>query len=191
MKITSLRDLPRDIAPPKDLWPAIAAQIDPQSEAARAGRPAVSRGGSAARLSQMRWLAAAAMVAAVAVGIWVGRELLPLPGKAGDAQPLGAHATTTAPGAFNVAYVPDPRYQHERAALLATLQARLATLPPDSRTKVLASLAAIDKAKKDLESALGRDPSNALLQELLVNTYQDEMRVLADVHTASNAGRGT
>ena len=190
MKITSLRDLPRDVAPPKDLWPAIAAQIDPQSDAARAARPAVTRG-SAARLSQMRWLAAAAMVAAVAVGIWVGRELLPLPGKAADTQPLGAHATTAAPGAFNVAYVADRRYQEQRAALLATLQARLATLPPDSRTKVLASLAAIDKAKKDLEGALGKDPSNALLQELLVNTYQDEMRVLADVHTASDAGRGT
>lgn len=191
MKITSLRDLPHDIAPPRDLWPAIAAQIDPQSDAARAARPAVTRGGSAARLSQMRWLAAAAMVAAVAVGIWVGRDLLPLPGKAGDTQPLSAHGTSAAPAAFNVAYVADPRYQHERAALLATLQARLATLPPDSRTKVLASLAAIDKAKKDLEDALGRDPSNALLQELLVNTYQDEMRVLADVHTASDAGRGT
>jgi hypothetical protein len=190
MKITSLRDLPRDIAPPNDLWPAIAAQIDPQSDAARAARAAVTRGGSAARLSQMRWLAAAAMVAAVAVGIWVGRELLPLPGK-GDTQPLGAQATTLAPGALNVGYVADPRYQHQRAALLATLQARLATLPPDSRTKVLASLAAIDKAKKDLEGALGKDPSNALLQELLVNTYQDEMRVLADVHTASDAGRGT
>ena len=191
MKITSLRDLPHDISPPNDLWPAIAAQIDPQSDAARVVRPAATRGGSVARLSQMRWLAAAAMVAAVAVGIWVGRDVLPLPGKAPDTQPLGTRATPVAPSAFNVAYVADPRYQHQRAALLATLQARLATLPPDSRTKVLASLATIDKAKMDLEDALGKDPSNALLQELLVNTYQDEMRVLADVHTASDAGRGT
>jgi len=55
---------------------------------------------------------------------------------------------------------------------------------------VSASLAAIEKAKKDLEQALGRDPSNALLQELLINTYQDEMRVLTDVHEASDPGRG-
>ena len=50
--------------------------------------------------------------------------------------------------------------------------------------------AAIEKAKKDLEQALGHDPGNALLQELLINTYQDEMRVLTDVHEASNVGRG-
>jgi hypothetical protein len=190
MKITSLRDLPQDIAPPKDLWPAIAAQIDPGSEAARASRPAPLRSASAARLSQMRWLAAAAMVAAVAVGIWVGRDLLPLPGKPGGTLSSTTQPTVTASGPVNVAYVADPRYQRQRAALLATLQTRLATLPPETRTKVLASLAAIDKAKQDLESALGKDPSNALLQELLVNTYQDEMRVLADVHSASDAGKG-
>ena len=34
----------------------------------------------------------------------------------------------------------------------------------------------------ELEAELGKDPSNALLQELLVNTYQDEMRVLTAVH---------
>jgi hypothetical protein len=54
----------------------------------------------------------------------------------------------------------------------------------------MASLATISKAKQDLESALGKDPGNALLQELLVNTYQDEMRVLTDVHEASDAGKG-
>jgi len=70
------------------------------------------------------------------------------------------------------------------------LQARLAALPPPARAKVSASLAAIEQAKQDLEEALGRDPGNALLQELLVNTYQDEMRVLTDVHEASDPGRG-
>jgi hypothetical protein len=43
---------------------------------------------------------------------------------------------------------------------------------------------------QDLEAELGKDPSNALLQELLVNTYQDEMRVLTTVHEASDAGEG-
>ena len=42
----------------------------------------------------------------------------------------------------------------------------------------------------DLEQELGKDPSNALLQELLINTYQDEMRALTDVHEASDPGRG-
>src|SRR5256886_3594014 len=82
------------------------------------------------------------------------------------------------------------RYQRDRAALMKSLQTRLAALPPPARAKVMASLAAIQRAKQDLQSALGKDPGNALLQELLVNTYQDEMRVLTDIHAASDAGRG-
>jgi hypothetical protein len=54
----------------------------------------------------------------------------------------------------------------------------------------MASLAALKKAKEDLESALGKDPGNALLQELLVDTYQDEMRVLTDMREASDSGKG-
>jgi hypothetical protein len=55
---------------------------------------------------------------------------------------------------------------------------------------VVASLATVQQAKQDLEQALGKDPGNALLQELLVNTCQDEMRVLTDVREASEPGTG-
>jgi len=139
-----------------------------------------------ARAVPLRWLAAAAVVASVAVGVWIGRSLLPAarPG-AGVESP-----TADAPTALDVAYVSDPRYQRDRAALMQSLQARLAALPPPARAKVMASLAAIHRAKQDLENELGKDPGNALLQELLVNTYQDEMRVLTDVHYAGDAGRG-
>ncbi len=84
----------------------------------------------------------------------------------------------------------DPRYARQRAALLRSLPARLAALPPPARAKVMASLATLKKAKEDLESALGKDPGNALLQELLVDTYQDEMRVLTDMRDASDPGKG-
>ena len=92
--------------------------------------------------------------------------------------------------ALNASYVSDPRYQRQRTELLKTLQARIEAMPPPARLKVTASLATIEHAKEDLERALGKDPSNALLQELLINTYQDEMRALTDVHEASDPGRG-
>ena len=137
-----------------------------------------------------RWLAAAAVVASVAVGVWIGRSLLPA-ARPGVQSPGSARASfAAAPTALDVAYVSDPRYQRDRAALMKSLQTRLAALPPAARAKVMASLAAIQRAKQDLQSALGKDPGNALLQELLVNTYQDEMRVLTDIHAASDAGRG-
>jgi hypothetical protein len=92
--------------------------------------------------------------------------------------------------AVDAAFVSDPRYVRQRAELMQSVQARLAAMPEPARAKVAASLAAIETAKKDLEGALGKDPSNALLQELLINTYQDEMRVLTDVHETGDPSRG-
>jgi hypothetical protein len=193
-KVSSLRELSPAIEPARDLWPQIEARISEERGAApgaMAARPRPLR----ARAVPLRWLAAAAVVASVAVGVWIGRSLLPAarPGT-GVESPMstarGTPATADAPTALDVAYVSDPRYQRDRAALMQSLQARLAALPPPARAKVMASLAAIHGAKQDLENALGKDPGNALLQELLVNTYQDEMRVLTDVHEAGDAGRG-
>ncbi len=184
-KVSSLRELSPAIEPARDLWPQIEACINEErrtAPGAMAAQPRPVR----ARAVPLRWLAAAAVVASVAVGVWIGRSLLPAarPG-AGVESP-----TADAPTALDVAYVSDPRYQRDRAALMQSLQARLAALPLPARAKVMASLAAIHRAKQDLENELGKDPGNALLQELLVNTYQDEMRVLTDVHYAGDAGRG-
>lgn len=184
-KVSSLRELSPAIEPARDLWPQIEARINEErrtAPGAMAAQPRPVR----ARAVPLRWLAAAAVVASVAVGVWIGRSLLPAarPGAGVES------AAADAPTALDVAYVSDPRYQRDRAALMQSLQARLAALPPPARAKVMASLAAIHRAKQDLENALGKDPGNALLQELLVNTYQDEMRVLTDVHEAGDAGRG-
>src|SRR5690242_6465241 len=71
-KMTSLRDLPQSIEPPRDLWPAIEAQLgDLPAEGPGGAKPAYRR---AVRL---RWMAAAAMLACVAIGVWIGRGFLP------------------------------------------------------------------------------------------------------------------
>jgi hypothetical protein len=182
--VTTLRDLPLAIEPPRDLWPQIEARLGAQRETN--APPAVAAGAArrAARVP-LRWLASAAMVACLAVGVWIGRSVAPagaLPRLAGDTRP--------APSTVQTAWESDPRYQRQHEALMRSLGAQLARLPPASRAKVLGSLATIHEAKRQLEEALGKDPGNALLQELLVNTYQDEMRVLTDVHEAGDAGRG-
>jgi hypothetical protein len=180
-KVGSLRELPQSIEPPHDLWPRIAAQLgEIPKEAGAAGKTPQE-----SRALRARWLAAAAMVACVAVGVWIGRSLLP-----GVARDRSVPPTTLETPVPHQVYVSDPRYERQRATLVHDLQARLAALSPPERAKVTTSLEAIEKAKTDLEQALGRDPGNALLQELLVNTYQDEMRVLTDVHEASEPGRG-
>ena len=186
-KVTSLSQLPQALEPARDLWPGIAARLQPSTTAAVA--VSTPRG-----TSRLRWLAAAAMVASVGVGVWIGRSVLPgvhAPAVTTAAVRAAAPASQMlagfeAPTALDAAYVTDPRYREQRAALLRSLESRIATLPPATRDKVLASLATIQHAKEDLEQALGKDPGNALLQELLVNTYQDEMRVLTDVHEAGD-----
>src|SRR5438270_6485982 len=67
-KISSLRDLPREIAPPRDLWKGIEAQIT-------ADRQAVARisARDSSRMVRLRVLAAAAVVAALGLGVWIGQ----------------------------------------------------------------------------------------------------------------------
>jgi len=210
-KISSLRDLPLDIAPPRDLWQGIEAQLEQGQHRGAAGASGPRAGLEPARRfgrsARMRVFAAAAMLATLAVGIWIGRAVLPVPGMppAGvvqsasnmphgessgkpHGQPAGESASE--PGAWHAAYIMDSKYTRERAQLVKGLEARLAALPPESRAKVVVSLKAINDSKRDLEAELGKDPSNALLQELLVNTYQDEMRVLNAVHEAGSSGEG-
>jgi len=190
--VNSLRELPTAVQPPRDLWAGIEARIVAEGRVAAADAGTRKRAGS--NLSRLRWMAAAAVVAALAVGMWVGRSVLP------TTRPTtspGAGTTATLPNvnndgaaALQAAYIVDPKYRKQREALAKSLEAKLASLPPASRAKVISSLATIHKSMQDLEAELGKDPSNALLQELLVNTYQDEMRVLTTVHEASDAGEG-
>lgn len=163
-KVGAFGDLPRDIAPARDLWPGIAAAIGalapvtttPPATRARAWRPAPA------------WALAAA-VACVGVGIWIGRTSLPSP------------APPAAAAVWAVSYAPGLRFERTRTELLRDVGERLGTLSPATRARVEASLATVQRARVDIEAALGRDPGNALLQEMLVNCYQDEMRVLTTV----------
>jgi hypothetical protein len=213
--IGSLRDLAQDVAPPRDLWPSISAQLKEQGSSREGGR-------SRLRPTRLQWAAAAAVVSALVVGVWLGRSVLPakvgqapvsvaanggpaIDGPAtangsadagangqGSAGPAASRATSADPDSQVLAasFVTDPRYTMQRAAMVRELEAQLKTLPAETQQKVAASLTTIRDSMKDIQAALGRDPANALLQELLVNTYQDEMRVLTAVHEASDAGEG-
>jgi hypothetical protein len=204
MKVTSVRDMPQTVEPPRDLWAGIEARINAERQrvgkgAADEGNPAHGAVGSEQyssprRRAQLRWLAAAAMIGALAVGVWIGRSVVPNVGRV--TPPPIANNQVEPPSAksgaelVQAAYLSDPKFREQRAELVKSLEARLNALPPDSRAKVVSSLATIHKSMQDLEAALGKDPTNALLQELLLNTYQDEMRVLTTVHEASEAGKG-
>jgi hypothetical protein len=193
--VRSLGELSQNVAPPRDLWPSIASQIAMNDSPV----PAASER-TRLRPTGMQWAALAAVVAALAVGIWLGRSVLPMSGAkppvvasnppAREVRHVAPAVTDADPNALAASFVTDPRYTMQRAALIRGLEAQLKTLPPDTQHKVASSLATIRASIKDLQDALGRDPANALLQELLVNSYQDEMRVLTAVHEASGVSGG-
>jgi hypothetical protein len=185
-RIRRLGELPREIAPPHDGWPALEARLRESAtgrlhEGARPGSREEPRQRRRPRLAGIAALAA--VLAAVVVGMSIDHWLLS-PAHPASRGP-SASGVGTAAGQLQVAYVSDPRYLRERAALLRSLDARLAKLPPTTRRKVLQSLAAIHQSMRQIRQALGREPGNALLQELLIDSYQNEMQVLSTVQAAT------
>jgi hypothetical protein len=192
-KVTRLSDLPREISPPHDLWPALEARLrESGTPAAEVDAPPGGKVEPARyrRPQLMRIVSLAAVLAAVLFGVSIDRWIL----SPAHPTPPGVtlpHVGGTEGGGMTVAYVTDPRYLREREALLRSLNARLAKLPPPTRQKVIQSLTTIHQSMQQIQQALGREPGNALLQELLIDTYQDEMQVLSTVQEASGGAGET
>jgi hypothetical protein len=128
-----------------------------------------------------RWLPAAGMAAALAlvsVGVWIGHVMTPPVVKEARNQHESPQAEIL-PAALR-----DAEYRKQRDELLVEVKQKLAGMPPAERDKVAASLATLQRSIQEIEAALGHDPANALLQELLVSSCQEEMRALTAVREA-------
>lgn len=173
--IHRIDELARDLPPSRDLWPAIQAGIAAASvedQAARSAPPARRRAA---------WLPVAGLAAGVAllaVGVLIGRSMAPDTGALLASTPAADSAA--APGLLPAA-LRDAEYRRQRDALVAEVQVRLREMPEAEREKVAASLNTLQRSIREIEAALGRDPANALLQELLVSSCQEEMRALTAV----------
>jgi len=171
-KVNRIGDLAKDIAPPRDLWPAIARAI--QEDLSMHAVPDPRR--------RSRWLPAAglaASVALVAVGVLIGRWISP-----NTVGPVaGTHGD---PSVISASLIRDAEYQKQRTELMTQVQARLKTMPQAERDKVAGSLATLQRSIEEIRAALGQDPANALLQELLVTSCQEEMRAMTAVRDSGH-----
>jgi len=167
-KLESLtRDLPREIHPPRDLWPDIVHQIT--RENAMPGRP---RG----------WLplalAASFLIAVTStVTVWI---TTPTSGPGWETAGLiwqdpGVVATRYA-GAVEAEFAP------ARVALRAQLPHQLDRLAPEARDNVLNNLREIDTATQEIRGAIGRDPNAIYLVEMLVALYAREIDILRQLN---------
>jgi hypothetical protein len=151
-----LAKLPRDIVPPRYLWPSIEREIARQP-----------------LRTPQAVLAAAAAVAALMIA---GAVVIAI---------FAAPAATNAPGAANIAMSldepHDPGYLAARAGLVDTFRERLAMLDPPTRAKIEANLAVIHQARDDIRKALAADPDSPVLEELLESAWHDEFDLYDDV----------
>lgn len=169
--VRAVNELPTEVQPARDLWSGIESRLaapqlqqPPHRNAWRKWAPPV---------------ALAASVALVAIGVWIGTQFN---------RPVQPPVMQSAGALIRTAMM-DPGYQRHREELLRELPAKLAQLPPESQQRVGDSLKSIQQAMQSIESDLGRDAGNALLQELLISTSQEEMRVLTAVDSAGMDGR--
>jgi hypothetical protein len=169
-QVKRLDELAQSMPPARDLWPAIAAAIEADQAANAASARSARRHG---------WRPAgtmAAAVALVAVGVYIGKAMTPT-------QVLDARTTHPAE-VIPAAFQRDADYRKQRGELVAEAQKHLDRMPAAERDKVSASLKTLSRSITEIEAALGRDPANALLQELLVSSCQEEMRALTAVREA-------
>ena len=125
-------------------------------------------------------------LALVAIGVLIGRNIAP---EAESTVATHTQAPANAEAGSSLvmpAALRDAEYRRQRDQLLTEVQARLQAMPEPEREKVAASLKTLQRSIQEIEAALGRDPANALLQELLVSSCQEEMRALTAVRDSGS-----
>ena len=167
--------LPTSVTPERDLWPGIEQAIT---------APPRERS-----LWNGVWAQAAAIV--LLVGGSSGLTYLAM---TGDEDPTVPDAAGTAQltfepvsGSFGSQYNLGPDYQDARRVVSSNLDEQLEQLSPEARDAVRRNMATIRQAIDDINVALAEDPDNVLLQQLLIDTYLDELALMRQVDGISNA----
>ena len=162
---TAARQLATEISPERDLWPEIESAI---------ANPVRERS---------RWTPMLAQAAAVVLLIGASSGLTYLAVK--DEQivtvPVYSPEYVFERAAFGASHNLGSDYQDARADLASRLDQQLVRLSPEEREDVERTLVVIREAIADINAALGQDPDNAYLQELLQRTYREELNVMRRV----------
>ncbi len=166
-------ELPKDVAPPHDLWPGIAARIAKTEESP--ARPA------------FRWplaLAAALLVASVSALLTWSLVRDPQP-----VTPAVIADTRVPAGDFvPVSYGPNSGLTAKELAardeLFTQFRGAFETLKPETRDAIVKNLAIMQTAADQIDAALAKDPASGMLKGMLVGTYKQELQLYSTVVTS-------
>lgn len=182
-----LASLPREVPPERDLWQGIQAEI--------AKTPIVTDSAPVVHFSRSRWMQLAAgvlLVLATSLTTFViTRQSLQQDAVVQVAnQPVPTPALNAMPASFGPEAL-GAEYLQARSDLNKRFEERIKALPPSARAKLERNLADLRQAANEISATLADHPSDPLLQDLLMSTYQRELQLLADVSEVpvSNAAR--
>jgi anti-sigma factor RsiW len=193
---TAVGALPREMAPPRDLWAGIAARIEqePREEPAHAEyaeEPAdepvrVYRIDTARRARRGWWMGPRVLAAAAAVVLVVlSSSITALLMRGGAAAPDGPLASAPSesggapPTSALVAWEPAERVVLETVEQLEfALEAQRDRLNPETVRVVEENLRIIDRAIAEARAALEADPNNRDLTFLLMDVYKTKVDLL-------------
>jgi hypothetical protein len=167
--LATVAELPKEIAPARDLWPGIAARL----------------GESPRVVKSFSWpmaLAAGLLVAAVSALLTWGVVREPAaPVQVADTRPADP---AIVPVNYGTNSMLSPAALAARDELLVQFRQRIDGLSPLTRDTVLKNLAVIQQAAKEIDAALAQDPASGLLNQLLLDTYKRELQLYSKVVTA-------
>jgi len=177
----ALASLPEDVRPERDLWPQIRAEIEKTPIAAPAPE---SR-------TQSTWFRLAAAVVLMLgtsfVTYYLTRNSMQQQIAEIAPEQLPAPQVSATPASFGLERL-GAGYENARDELNKRFQQRLAALPAADRAKVEKNLADLRHAADEISETLKQHPSDPLLQDLLMSTYQSELQLLANVSELPTAG---
>ncbi|HEV8330647.1 MAG TPA: hypothetical protein VGQ22_04455 [Steroidobacteraceae bacterium] len=179
----ALASLPEDVTPQRDLWPRIRAEI--------AKTPIVAPATASPVQSTWFRLAAAVLLVVVTsfVTYYLTRQSMPQPIARTTPESLPTPQVSPQPASFSFGSERlGAGYRNARAELDKRFHERLAALPTADRAKVEKNLADIRHAADEISATLAQHPSDPLLQDLLMSTYQSELQLLANVSELPTAG---
>lgn len=154
--------LATEISPERDLWPEVAAAIS--------------------RPQRSRWTPILAQAAAVVLLVGASSSLTYVAMKdSTQVIEVPQQGLVFQQASFGSNYALGVEYQEARSDLSAQLDTELLRLSPEAREEVEQNLAIIRGAILQINEALQKEPDNALLQELLLNTYREELALMRRV----------
>jgi hypothetical protein len=173
--LTKAAELPKDVVPPRDLWPSIAARLAGETQTARPR----AFGWQAA-------LAAGFVVASVSALLTWG--LMRDPEPAAPDQLAGGQPAETA--FMPVSYGPNSGITAKelvaRDELLVQFREKFGQLKPETREAIVKNLAVIQTAADEIDAALAKDPASGMLKGFLAGTYKQELQLYSTVVTAGD-----